>query len=227
MLLAAILWYLPEFIFRCLPLSFKSKVRFGRRYAVKSGLGIEQKTELGITELKSVYKQRKKKTNLRFQGGPERASPLSDFLSVYDMLLTVAEYLHYSDILSLSLVSISVREAVLPANDFDRRTELFQRYTCPGTKSLCWMCDTQICTVSFPSQIHFRLTNYSPELSILPDRSTNPNISSLRQLPSLLLTLLSTSRSLSPSPPRHQENPALPMRPLHGASERISALAAQ
>jgi hypothetical protein len=146
--LAAILWYFPEFVFRCLPLSFKSKVRFGRRYAVKSGLGIGQKAELGITELKSGYEQRKRNRSPRFQGGPGQASPLSDFLGVYDMLLTIAEDLHYSDILSLSCVSKSVREAVLPASDFDRRTELFQRYTCLDTKSPCWMCDTQICTVS-------------------------------------------------------------------------------
>jgi hypothetical protein len=160
-LLAAILWYLPEGIFRCLPLSFKSKVRSGRRYAVKSGLGIEEKAELGITELKAVYMQRKKKNPWRFQGGLGQASPLSNFLGVYDMLLTVSEDLHYSDIVSLSRVAKSVREAVLPANEFDRRIALFQRYTCLGTKTPCWMCDTQTCTVGFPVLIRLTIINHS------------------------------------------------------------------
>jgi hypothetical protein len=161
MLLAVISWYLPEGIFRCLPLSFKSKVRFGRRYAVKSGLGIEQKAELGMKELKSVYEQRKKRNPRRFQGGLGQASPLSDFLGVYDMLLTVAEDLHHSDILSLSRVAKSVREAVLPANEFDRRIALFQRYTCLGTKTPCWMCDTQTCTVGFPVLTRLTIINRS------------------------------------------------------------------
>jgi hypothetical protein len=148
LILLGFLWYLPEVCFRCLPLSLKSKVRFGRRYALKSGLGLEQKTELGVTELKNVYEQNKRKRDARYQGGPGTESPLSKFLGVYDMLIFVTEELHYTDILNLSRVSKSIREVVLPTHDFDRRIEIFKRYSCSDAlKTVCWICDTQICTV--------------------------------------------------------------------------------
>jgi hypothetical protein len=147
--LYGILWLLPEGIFRCLPISFKSKVRLGRRYALKSGLGLEQKAELGVTELKEMYKQVQKKRKTRYQGGPGEVSPLSNFLGIYDMLIAVTEEMHYSDIMNLSRVSKSVREAVLPANDIDRRIEIFERYTClRDQKRGCWACDKQTCIVS-------------------------------------------------------------------------------
>jgi hypothetical protein len=146
--LYGIIWIIPEVFFRCLPLSFKSKVRFGRRYAFKSGLGLEQKAELGVTELKDVYKQAKMKRKTRYQGGAGEVSPLSNFLGIYDMLMAVTEEMHYSDVMELSRVSRSVREAVLPANDIDRRIETFKRYTCrEDGKKECWICDKQICNV--------------------------------------------------------------------------------
>ena len=155
-ILAGVLYFLPEGIFRCLPLSFKSKVRFGRRYALKGGLALEQKTELGVVELKDMYKQRKRREIARYQGSGGEESPLSNFLGVYDMLMAVTEQLHYSDIMHLSCVSKSVREAVLPAHDFERRIETFKRYSCPvGRKKECWICDKQVCRVSLiPSIEH-------------------------------------------------------------------------
>jgi hypothetical protein len=147
--LVGIFWAFPQALFRCLPISFKSKVRFGRRYAVKTGLGLEQKCELGITELKDVYRHGESRRSPRYKGGPGERSPLSDFLGTYDMLITVSEEMHYSDIMNLSRVSKSVREAVLPAHDLTRRLEIFRRYTCTdGLKTDCWVCDKSICTVS-------------------------------------------------------------------------------
>jgi hypothetical protein len=144
-----ILWILPESIFRCLPISFKSKVRHGRRYALKTGLALEQEAELGVTELKDVYKRVQGKRAPRYQGGAGEVSPLSDFLGIYDMLFAVAEEMHYSDIMNLSRVSKSVREAVLPTNDINRRVNVFKQYTCQsGLKKNCYICDKQICTVS-------------------------------------------------------------------------------
>lgn len=65
------------------------------------------------------------------------------------MLIAVAEEMHYLDIMNLSRVSKSIREVVLPAHDFDRRVDVFRRYTCPGKeKTDCWVCDKQICAVS-------------------------------------------------------------------------------
>ena len=151
-IIAGVLYFLPEFIFRCLPLSFKSKVRLGRRYAVKGGLAVEQKAELEIMELKDMYKQRKRQDFMRYQGGGGEQSPLSNFLGVYDMLIAVTEHLHYSDIMHLSCVSKSVREAVLPAHDLDHRLATFKRYSCSkrSSKQECWICDKQVCSVSYP-----------------------------------------------------------------------------
>ncbi|KAH3913170.1 hypothetical protein HBI56_086840 [Parastagonospora nodorum] len=146
-LLLLLLWFFPQCIFRCLPISLKAKVRFGRRYALKSVWGLEQKAELEVTELKDMYKQNQRKQLPRYKGGPGEACPLSDFLGVYDMLMAVTEDMHYLDVMTLSRVSKSVREVVLPAHDFDRRIRTFRRYTCPGKEKMeCWICDKQICT---------------------------------------------------------------------------------
>lgn len=145
--LAAILWLIPEYFFRCLPIKFKAEVRFGRRYALKSGLGIEQKAELEVNELKNVYRDSKRSKH-RYNGGSCSPTPLSDFLGIYDMLMAVTEELHYSDVLNLSLVSKGVRHAVLPTEYFEQRRAAFLRYTCAGEKGeSCWLCRKQICIV--------------------------------------------------------------------------------
>jgi hypothetical protein len=146
-ILAGILWIIPGYFFRCLPIAVKSKVRFGRRYALKSGLGVEQKAELEVTELKNVY-QESKRSKRRYKGDSGTPTPLSDFLGVYDMLIAVTEELHYSDVLNISLVSKSVRHSVFPAEFIEQRREAFQRYTCNGELSgSCWLCRKQICNV--------------------------------------------------------------------------------
>jgi hypothetical protein len=167
-ILYGILWLLPEGLFRCLPISFKSKVRLGRRYALKAGLGLEQEAELGVTELKDVYKRVQRKRIPRYQGGAGEASPLSDFLGIYDMLLAVTEQIHYSDIMNLSRVSKSMREAVLPANDIDRRVDVFKRYSCLADgKTYCYTCDKQICTVSpAATMIHCKHHLFAPDIFI-------------------------------------------------------------
>jgi hypothetical protein len=148
-ILVLILWYVPQSCFRCLPLSFKSKVRIGRRYALKSGLGVEQRIEHRIMELKGKYEQSRRKKGPRYQGGAGEASLLSNFLGIYDILIIVSADLHYSDVLNLSRVSKSVHESVLPAHDLDRRIAMFQRYSCSAaTKTSCWICDKQMCDVT-------------------------------------------------------------------------------
>ncbi|KAH8725845.1 hypothetical protein GQ44DRAFT_615225 [Phaeosphaeriaceae sp. PMI808] len=147
--IAFLLWYLPQILFRCLPFSLKTNVRFCRRYALKGSIGLERKAELGVIELKDIYKQNKRKGDPRYQGGTGSESPLSNFLSIYDMLIAVTEELHYSDVMNLSRVSKSVRDMVLPAHDFDHRIEAFKRYSCPGAdKKGCWLCNKTVCTVS-------------------------------------------------------------------------------
>ena len=150
-LLAGILYFLPEFFFRCLPLSWKAPVRIGRRHAFKAGVGVEQRAETKMSDLKTEIKNRKG-TKRRYQDGEGEKSPLSEFLGIYDMLMLVTEQLHYLDMVNLSRVSKSIRESVLPAQDFDRRMTVFKMYTCdPTAKSKCWTCPNQICFVSISS----------------------------------------------------------------------------
>ncbi|KAF1847114.1 uncharacterized protein K460DRAFT_383614 [Cucurbitaria berberidis CBS 394.84] len=149
MLVTGILYGLPECILRCLPACIRRPMRHGRRYALKAGLGVGQKMEMQMTELKTEFMHARgpEINKARYTGGGGKQSPLSEFLSIYDLLMLVAEQLHYLDVVNLSRVSKSVRESVLPAHDFDRRMHVFRTYTCePSEKSTCWTCSNQICS---------------------------------------------------------------------------------
>jgi hypothetical protein len=140
-----VLFYMHVLFFRCLPLSFKAPVRSGRRYAVKTALGAEQKTEFMLSELTSSL-TKNKATAEPYQNSGGTGSDLSQFLAVYDMLIMVARHLHYTDLISLSSVSKSVRESVLPSNDVSHRIKMFRLYACePNGKTTCWSCTNQIC----------------------------------------------------------------------------------
>jgi hypothetical protein len=145
MIVVGIVSYTPVLIFRCLPMNFKAPVRSARRYAVKTTMGAEQKIEIMLSELRND-RSKSRNTTGPYQSNGGTQTKLSQFLGVYDMLVMVAKYLHYSDLVSLSTVSKSVRESVLPSHDISRRLTLFRRYTCePGEKSTCWSCTNQIC----------------------------------------------------------------------------------
>lgn len=153
-LLSCFLYYLPEGVFRCLPLSFKAPIRHVRRVAVKTGMGVEQAVELTFHELKTDMEMKRTDVS-RYRGDQGSDSPLSKFLGIYDMLLLVTQELHYLDIVNLARVSKSVRESVLPSHDFERRRVVFKMYTCldGGSKKCCWTCTNQICEVmTLPSR---------------------------------------------------------------------------
>ncbi|KAG9191222.1 hypothetical protein G6011_09310 [Alternaria panax] len=101
-----ILFYIPILFFRCLPLNFKAQVRSGRRYAVKTALGAEQRVEIMLSELKNGLKKKDAPMEL-YQNGGGIHTQLSEFLSVYDVLVMVTKHLHYADLKSLSAVSKS------------------------------------------------------------------------------------------------------------------------
>ena len=78
----------------------------------------------------------------------EKAStdPLARNL-LFDVLALVARDLHYIDLQNLGLTSRSLREAVFPANDAERR-RLLRGYSCrKGHKTRCWGCGLQVCNV--------------------------------------------------------------------------------
>jgi hypothetical protein len=148
----AILYLLPVGLFRCLPIKFKAKTRYARRYTAKTGLRAAHTAEVQLEKLAKKVPRKKRGAETRYKGGaPGEPTNLADFLGIYDMLMLVAEDLHYADILNLSLTSKSVRESVLPAEDYDKRLKHFRRYTCESSsRTQCWVCTNQICTVSSP-----------------------------------------------------------------------------
>jgi hypothetical protein len=87
LILLGISWWLPENMSRCLPLCFKWRVRFGRRYTWKSMLGLEQNPELSVTELKEMYKEHREKKIPRYQGGAGQVCAISNFIGTYDTLM--------------------------------------------------------------------------------------------------------------------------------------------
>jgi hypothetical protein len=148
-----IIFYTPIYFFRCLPLSFKAPVRSGRRCVAKTAIGAGQKVEIMLSEVKNGFTKSKDLVE-PYRNSYGTHTPLAQFLGVYDMLVMVTEHLHYTDVISLSTVSKSVRQAVLPSNEISRRLAMFRLYTCePDKKTNCWSCTNQICEsceVDFP-----------------------------------------------------------------------------
>ncbi|KAF2126633.1 hypothetical protein P153DRAFT_81620 [Dothidotthia symphoricarpi CBS 119687] len=144
-LIIGLLYMILQCLFRCLPFSVRSRVRFARRSVLKTGLGLEQKSEMQMTALKRKFGDPKNSSG-RYQDTEGVPSPLADFLGIYDMLILVSENLHYRDMMNLSRVSKSIRARVLPTNDYDRRLNIFRTYTCnDGEKTKCWSCPNQTC----------------------------------------------------------------------------------
>lgn len=163
--IVAFLYYIPVIFFRCLPISVKSKVRLVRRYGVKAGQGLEEKGEMQMHALKRKI-ERKGETDKYTAKELGEPTNLGEFLSIYDVLIEVVQHLHYVDVVNLGLVSKSVREAVLPADEYEQRMTHFKMYACHNKgKKQCWVCNNQICrsTVShaplfppIPDPVHYQ-----------------------------------------------------------------------
>lgn len=140
-----VVYQIPMGIFRCcLPTGVKSRVRFVRRCTVKVGVGLEQKIGMEMSASKSMVVNRVR-PNKRYVDGEGKAVHLANFLEIYDMLILITRELHYTDMIMLARTSKCVREAVLPAYDYDRRLELFKLYSCYGHRHECWLCAKQVC----------------------------------------------------------------------------------
>jgi len=74
---------------------------------------------------------------------------LERILSIEHILIPIARDLHYSDLVSLSLASKSIREVVFPTYDKKIRTEKLKAASCSGMfKQNCFSCNIITCTVS-------------------------------------------------------------------------------
>lgn len=146
-----LIYTIPAFFFRCcLPISVKSRVRFARRYGVKAGQRITDKSAMRMKALRKTTVADERKVYV-YPGNGQPAT-LADFLSIYDMLMLVCQHLHYVDIGNLGLVSRHVRETILPADTRIQREIHIKMYTCErGSIKQCWLCMNQICEVSVPA----------------------------------------------------------------------------
>ncbi|KAF2851487.1 hypothetical protein T440DRAFT_478498 [Plenodomus tracheiphilus IPT5] len=147
LILAGVLYFLPECIFRCLPTIATTPVRQSRRYVTKIGQGAEQRIEMRLAATKKD-RGSGEAVIVTYRGGLGQKCPLSEFLSVYDILLLVTQDLHYVDIENLGRVSRGVREAVMPQQSIHHRMNVFRKYTCqtPDRESSiaeCWVCYKQ------------------------------------------------------------------------------------
>lgn len=67
----------------------------------------------------------------------------------YDILVHLAEYLHYEDIVTLSRTCRSLRYLVFPRAELIQQQRRWKIYTCDrDTVTTCWSCNKQICDVS-------------------------------------------------------------------------------
>lgn len=139
--------YIPVLIFRCLPIRFKSRLRYATRYVTKAALWLTGPI-VASKDIKLNILQPRKPTRYDVQG-PFKSTTLADFLC-YDILMLIVEELHFVDVLNLSRTSKSVRQAVLPAEGYDKRLAHFKRYSCfSDSQAQCWVCLSQICSVRF------------------------------------------------------------------------------
>ena len=149
--IVALIYWLPVLFFRFLPIAIKARVRFARQYGVKAAEALEEKGEIHLKTFAKKFSGEREENVYSAKGNTEPTN-LADFLRIYDMLMLVAEHLHYEDIVNLGLVSRSVREAVLPSDAHAQRIVHFKMYTCHRkTKRECWSCKMQICKVSVPT----------------------------------------------------------------------------
>ncbi|KAF1922835.1 uncharacterized protein M421DRAFT_10188 [Didymella exigua CBS 183.55] len=153
-LIISIFHHIPKVLFRaCLPTTVKWRIRAGRRFAIKFGTGVEQKTE---TKLHAWNSKARKRYIDADPEGP--VPPLAKFLSNYDALILLIKQLHYADVLTLARTCKSVRSVVLPSHDFDRRHTVFCRYTCDESKERCWLCVSQICETGISNLVYRTVT---------------------------------------------------------------------
>ncbi|CAI6299959.1 unnamed protein product [Periconia digitata] len=132
-------------IFRCLPISVKSRVRFARGFTVKAGQGIVDKGQMRLEHIKKTTETSTDKAHIDLRDS--QPASLADFLSVYDMLILISQDLHFVDVMNLGLVSKRVRQAVQPSDAHIQRMLHFRMYTCQSnSKSKCWICLNQTCT---------------------------------------------------------------------------------
>lgn len=124
-------WFTVRFTFK-LQVSFKRKLSRKRK---RQSLQAEPGNKVAGFEKDS-------------SANDETLHPLARFL-YWDILILVAQDLHYSDLISISLTSKQMRETILPRTDRQVRLSLLKKYTLDAKYTgQCDVCGVPACDVS-------------------------------------------------------------------------------
>lgn len=125
----------------CLPKRMQQPIRFSSRVAGKWGYHTTASAKGRLGQIHHLARSPHKKV------GSDRAL---ETILLYDILLLIAPKLHYVDFVNLSMASKRVRAAVFPLSEAHGKERELRLYSCYGNvKSACWICNIQICTVSY------------------------------------------------------------------------------
>lgn len=150
-----ILWLLQrpllgllKFIIALMPQRVHAWAWFSVRMVSKTGVGL-RKT---IFRPKRRQYKNSKQIRARYEAVSteqnEKIHPLARFL-FWDMLILVAEDLHYSDIINLTLTSKQLRATILPPADRLVRLDLLKKHTLDSKSQMqCDVCGAPVCRVS-------------------------------------------------------------------------------
>ena len=143
-LLRDILMGISSCVLACLPKRMQQPIRFSGRFASKWGRAKTTTAQLSLRQL-----PRHLHPGLHKSTGADRAL---ETIFLYDILVLIAPKLHYVDLVNLSMVSKRVRAAMFPVSEAHDKERELRLYSCYGNvKSVCWICDIQICNVGCTS----------------------------------------------------------------------------
>jgi len=135
-------------IYRYLVSPILSRLRYRFRYLSKSRQRVKVHNTIRLRPFKANPPKSNKPTGLAVALSYESQHQHPHRPPFYNPLVLVAYKLHYVDLINLSLVSKSLREVIFGKSDLATRSEDLRLYTCEdGSKSQCWICNTQICRV--------------------------------------------------------------------------------
>ena len=124
-----------------------SQIRYGLRYSSKFQPRKDD-SSIKLRPTPAWFSNTNQSATLSFALSHEGQRQSSSPPQTYDTVLLIASHLHYSDLVSLSLVSRRWYQAIFPDTNLEQRAEALRMKSCQdGSKTQCWICNVQICEV--------------------------------------------------------------------------------
>lgn len=163
--LKRLLLFLPKAIIMFLPKRVHVWTWYTVRLVSKLAIGLQRKQPRG-KKPQNLHPKRPKRVRSGYeeisteQGKTKMSIELEEIshplarLLFWDMLILIAQDLHYSDIISLSLTSKQMRNTILPSADRLARLERLKKHTLDSHSKLqCDICGAPVCEVSSTNDI--------------------------------------------------------------------------